>query len=136
MRRWVGALLAVLLTGCSLVFTREPRFDPERPDVPAACTESRLAPALDAGLAAALYASAVGLVVWGATASTGEAGAMRTTGAILPLTYGTAAAASASVGFRRTRRCEYARAVQLQCLQSDRDACAELRAAADDLPGR
>ena len=67
MRRWLGALFAVQLAGCSLVLTREPRFAPDRPGEPVECTESRVAPALDAGLAAALYASAVALVVWGAS---------------------------------------------------------------------
>ena len=127
--RAVSALLALqLLTGCSLVLTRAPRYVPERPEVPAECTESRAAPIADAVVAGALFAAAGGLIAWGASARNGEAGMLRITSSLAPLSYGTMEGFVAVAGFQRARACERIRAAQLRCLAGEGAACAALQA--------
>ncbi len=62
---------------------------PERADIPAKCTESRAAPIADAVISGALFAASGALIAWGANTRSGEAGALRITGSLVPASYGT-----------------------------------------------
>jgi hypothetical protein len=117
--RWIGAVTAVLFTGCSLGFVAGP--PPEHAALPSfSCSDSRVAPVLDTVLGAI-----AGLTVASAVGSTDEMWDMnngrlgsRTDAIALFAPLAALEAASAYYGYTRVHACSEARQQALARVQT------------------